>query len=144
VQQGRASEGEALVRRAIDADPDYARPHMNLAAIFGNQNRLPEAEASARRAVDLAPDDAAMHVTLGNVLLRLGRAEPAWREFQLATRLRARDVDAWTGGGLALQLLNRTPESRASLQRALALARERAPGRVREIEAALARLSGGP
>ncbi len=144
VQQGRASEGEALVRRAAEADARYARPHMNLAAILGNQGRLPEAEDSARRAVELAPEDSAMRTTLGNVQLRQGRAEPALREFEAAARLRARDVDAWLGMGLALQLLGRTPEARSSFERALAVARERAPGRVREIEANLARLPGPP
>lgn len=139
VQQDRAQEGEALVRRAAEADPRYARPHMNLAAILGNQGRFEDAEVSARRAVELAPDDAQMHTTLGNVLLRRGRAEPALREFEAASRLRARDVDAWLGMGLALEQLGRMPAARASFERARVVARQRAPGRVREIEAHIER-----
>jgi Flp pilus assembly protein TadD len=85
-----------------------------------------------------------MHATLGNVMLRRTDAEAALREFETATNLRPRDVDAWLGAGLALQSLGRAPEARARLERALAIARERAPARVREIEALLARRPGPP
>ncbi|MCY2961512.1 MAG: tetratricopeptide repeat protein [Planctomycetota bacterium] len=142
VQRGRGTEGEALVRRAIEADPRYARPHMNLAAILGNLGRFDEAEQSARRAVELAPEDPTMHTTLGNVHLRQGRAGEALLDFESARRLRPRDVEAWLGLGLAQEALGDSAAARASLTSALDRARERAPGRVRHIEAQLARLAG--
>ncbi len=143
VQRGRATEGEALVRRAIEADARYARPHMNLAAILGNLGRFDEAEVSARRGVELAPEDPSMHTTLGNVHLRQGRAREARADFEAGRTLRPRDVEAWYGIGLADEALGDVDSARVSLAQALALARERAPGRVRQIETALARL-GGP
>jgi len=140
VQRGRAAEGEALVRRAIEADARYARPHMNLAAILGNQGRLAEAEASARRAVELAPEDPTMLATLGNVHLRQGRAQEARAEFEAARAIRPRDVEAWLGLGLSQEALGDLGAARASLETALELARERAPGRARHVEAQLLRL----
>lgn len=139
VQRGRVAEGEALVRRAIEADPRYARPHMNLAAILGNQGRFDEAEASARRAVELAPEDASMHATLGNVHLRQGHAADARADFERARALRPRDVDAWLGLALADEASGDLAAARAGLERALELARAHAPGRVRQVEAQLAR-----
>jgi Tfp pilus assembly protein PilF len=142
VQRGRAAEGEALVRRAMEADPRYARPHMNVAAILGNLGRYDEAESSARRAVELAPEDPTMRTTLGNVHLRQGRAQDALADFEAGRDLRPRDVEAWLGIGLAQETLGDRPSARVSLERALDLARERAPGRVRHIEAQLARVAG--
>lgn len=84
-----------------------------------------------------------MHTTLGNVHLRQGRALEARADFEAGRTLRPRDVEAWYGIGLADEALGDVDSARASLARALALARERAPGRVRPIEAALTRL-GGP
>lgn len=142
VQRGHAAEGEALVRRAMEADPRYARPHMNLAAILGNLGRFDEAESSARRAVELAPEDPTMRTTLGNVHLRQGRAREALADFEAGRALRPRDVEAWLGIGLADEALGDKSSARESLARALELARERAPGRVRHIEAQLARIAG--
>ncbi len=140
VQTGSAEEGEALVRRAAEVDPKYARPHMNLAAILGNAGKLEEAEVSARRALELAPEDATMYAMLGNVHLRQSRPREALADFQNARSLRARDVEAWVGIGLAQKALGDLDAAEASLNGALELARARSPARVRQIEAELQRL----
>jgi Flp pilus assembly protein TadD len=143
VQQGALEEGLAALRQAARDDPAYARPHMNLAAALGGAGRLAEAEPAARRAVELAPEDPAVRATLGNVLLRASRPAEALPEFQAAAARKPRDVDAWLGTGLALEALGRRGEARAAFERALGLARARAPWRAAEVEGHLRRLGPG-
>jgi tetratricopeptide (TPR) repeat protein len=52
---GMLEAAEDWYRRAIEADPDVAEPHISLGAVLWTTGRAPEAEAALERAVELSP-----------------------------------------------------------------------------------------
>lgn len=56
VDQGRADDGVAALRRQVALSPGDAGAHANLGRVLGDLERAPEAEAAYDRALALAPD----------------------------------------------------------------------------------------
>jgi Flp pilus assembly protein TadD/TolB-like protein len=84
-------ELEASIRKALDADPQFAEAYGALAAVLGSQGQFELAEAAARQAIKLRPDDAGPHQMLGFALMFQGKLVPAEEELRKALRL---DPDA--------------------------------------------------
>jgi Flp pilus assembly protein TadD len=102
---GEADEGERLSRLAVALAPDLAGAWNNLGNGLLLGCRLAESEAAFRRAVALAPDDAQIHFNRAATLLKMGRFEEGWREYEWRRRtpaaLRRRqafDPPDWPGG----------------------------------------------
>jgi tetratricopeptide (TPR) repeat protein len=77
------AEQEASIRKALDADPQFAEAHEALAAVLGSQGKFEQAEAAVRQAVKLRPDSARAHQILGFALMfqrKLAEAEKELRE----------------------------------------------------------------
>jgi predicted Zn-dependent protease len=70
----------------IAADPEHPAAYDQLASILLEQGKLDEAEATFRRLISARPT-AAAHQKLSEVLMRLGRAEEAQRELEMARAL---------------------------------------------------------
>ena len=79
LDQGRFSEGVALLLRALQFDTGQARVHNALGAAYLRQGKFDEAIAHLRRAIALQPDLAEAHSNLGYVLFR------EMEEFELGT-----------------------------------------------------------
>jgi tetratricopeptide (TPR) repeat protein len=82
---GRLSEAEAAYRRAIEAEPWFVPPYVNLADLHRMQGREAEGEAVLRRALERAPDASAARHALGLLLVRLGRFDEALVELEAAS-----------------------------------------------------------
>jgi tetratricopeptide (TPR) repeat protein/TolB-like protein len=89
------SEAEARVRRALQADPQFAEAHVGLAACLGTEGQFEQAQESAREALRLKPDLASGHLTLGICLLLVEKSQgEAERELREARRLDPDDAEA--------------------------------------------------
>jgi len=84
-------ELEVSIRKALEADGQFAEAYGALAAVLGTQGQFEPAEAAARQAVKLRPDDAGPHQILGFALMFQGKFGPAEKELREALRL---DPDA--------------------------------------------------
>jgi len=114
-------QAEALLRRALELQPDYAEAHNSLGNLFQLTKRLPEAEASYRRALELQPDYASAHYNLGKLLVEAKRLPEAEASYHRALELQPDYTDAYISIGNLLMETNRLPEAEASYRRALVL-----------------------
>ena len=105
------NEAESLFRKALERDPQLARAHVGLVAVYyylidlGLAPSVEEALAkqmeAAKKAVELDPDDGQTHMVLGEAYASQGKAEQALAELDRAEKLAPSDADllliiAWT------------------------------------------------
>lgn len=83
-ERGQVGEGLALIRRAIEVDPDQAEAHAQLGRWLSRLNRDREAASAAERALALAPVEARTLDTIGVVFSRAGLHERAVACFERA------------------------------------------------------------
>ncbi|MGE3934428.1 MAG: tetratricopeptide repeat protein [Rhodospirillaceae bacterium] len=147
--RGRLPEAEARVLRAIELNPNEAKYHGNLAAIYTAGRAHESALMAAENAVTLDPTDGGYRNTLGIVRRELGRTEEAIAAFRAAVALAPEDVEAMNNLAatlvfdgqveealtLARRAVARAPQM-AETHNTLALALQRA-GRIDEAIAAL-------
>ena len=81
----------ALLRRALDLEPDRAAVHFVLGQVRRSQGRFQEAVDAFRTAIALDPNYARAYTQLGATLLTLGRSEEAIPLAERAIRLSPRD-----------------------------------------------------
>jgi adenylate cyclase len=114
---------DALLRRALDLEPNRATTHYVLASLRRHQGRMPEAAEAYQTAIALDRNYARAYLYLGLTLAQMGRAEEAVALAERAMRLNPRDpniADHFFVLGKAQILLGRSDEAIASLQRASA------------------------
>jgi TolB-like protein/DNA-binding SARP family transcriptional activator/Flp pilus assembly protein TadD len=114
---------DALLRRALDLEPNRAATHFVLGTLYRDQGRMPEAADAYQTALALDRNYARAYLYLGLTLAHMGRAEEAIALAQRAMRLNPRDpniADHFFVLGKAQILLGRSDEAIASLQRASA------------------------
>jgi TolB-like protein/Tfp pilus assembly protein PilF len=114
---------EALLRRALDLEPNRAATHFVLGMLRRHQGRMPEAFEAYQTAIALDRNYARAHLHLGATLAFMGRAEEAIALVHHAMRLNPRDpniAEHFFTLGTAEALLGRPNEAIASLQRASA------------------------
>ena len=80
-------EQEASIRKALDADPQFAEAYGALAAVLGSQSKLKPAEEAVRQALNLKPENARLREILGFVLTFQGDLVGAEKELREALRL---------------------------------------------------------
>jgi tetratricopeptide (TPR) repeat protein len=107
-------ELEVSIRKALDADAQFAEAYGALAAVLGTQGQFEPAEAAARQAVKLRPDDAGPHQILGFTLMFQGKFVQAEKELHEALRL---DLDATE----TLSRLGECAEQQGELDQAITL-----------------------
>jgi adenylate cyclase len=116
-------QADALLRRALDLDPNRAATHFVLGTLRRHQGRLPEATEAYQTAIAFDRNYARAYLYLGLTLAHMGRAEEAIPLVHHAIRLNPRDpnmADHFFALGTAEALLGRPDEAIASLQRARA------------------------
>ncbi|MCX6922749.1 MAG: tetratricopeptide repeat protein, partial [Verrucomicrobia bacterium] len=84
---------EARIRKALDADPQFAEAYGALAAVLGSQGEFEAAEAAARRAVTLKPESARMRKFLSFALMFQSNFTKAENEMREALRLEPDDAE---------------------------------------------------
>jgi TolB-like protein/Flp pilus assembly protein TadD len=114
---------EALVRCALDLEPNRAATHFVLGTLRRHQGRMPEAAEAYQTAIALDRNYARAYLYLGLTLAHMGRAEEAIALVQHAMHLNPRDpniADHFFVLGNAQILLGRSDEAITSLRRASA------------------------
>ena len=145
--QGRYDDAIAAYRRAIQLDPRYNLPHLNLGDLFlTRRGDLVAAIAAYREAVRLAPHFDFGHIHLGVALENQGKQEEAIAEYQEAIRLNPKNFLAHANLGTALSARGDFAAAAVELGRALDLMTD--PKRREALQKELARPprrgSGGP
>jgi tetratricopeptide (TPR) repeat protein len=80
-------EALAVLRKAIELDPDDAGSYNNLGIALQGSGRTEEAIDAYQRAVRLDPKFARAHYNLGGLYKKLGRTEDSIREYREAIKL---------------------------------------------------------
>jgi TolB-like protein/DNA-binding SARP family transcriptional activator/Tfp pilus assembly protein PilF len=114
---------DALLRRALDIEPNRAVTHFALGTLRRHQGRMPEAVQAYQTAIALDRNYARAYLYLGLTWAHMGLAEEAIALVHYAIRLNPRDpniADHFFALGTAEALLSRPDEAIASLQRASA------------------------
>lgn len=142
---GRIEEAVAAMNEALALAPDNPDLHLNTGVILEDWGEIDAAEAAFRRAIELNPGFAEAHSNLGGLLLRHGRYEEGWREYDWRFRhpgftprpfpqprwdgaeLAGKTVLAWAdeGAGDEIQLASLLPELIARAGRCLVECDER-------------------
>jgi tetratricopeptide (TPR) repeat protein len=149
LRAGDAEAAEAELRRALQANPDYADLRYHLAALLERAGRVEEALAECERALAASPDYLEARLLLAVCADRLGRSEAARDALERARRqgFRLPDVpglDPWQGlSNEARECLRRAGERRSLAQQLLEQALQRytqgdLPGAVAEMALAVA------
>ena len=94
VAQGRYTEAEQCLKRAVNANFNYAEGHANLAVLYSMTGKLPEARQAMKRALSLKPNSAAMHIINGKMLMQSNNEGTAIKAFDLALRLDPKNASA--------------------------------------------------
>jgi tetratricopeptide (TPR) repeat protein len=93
INEAKADEAMALLRRAVELKPDSPDYHHNLGVALAHRGRLDEAIAAFREALRLKPDGTSALSNLGLALAQQGKIDEAVTAFQDCLRLDPRAVD---------------------------------------------------
>ena len=84
---GRTEEAIAALRKASELEPEWSRPHDNLAIILRIVGRYDEAEKEALRAIELDPESVATQTNYANLLTAMGKMDEARNHYLKASAL---------------------------------------------------------
>jgi protein O-GlcNAc transferase len=82
VKQGRLNEAITEFQSAIQADPRYSAPQLNLAYTYDRLGRADEAMAAYKQAIVLDPKNATAHNNLGVLYSKRGLTAEAMQAFE--------------------------------------------------------------
>lgn len=131
IRTGRAAEAEAILRRAVDADPDDPTARSNLGIVLVQSRRYDEAIEELRKLLDRWPDFAAARNNLAIALGESGNLAGAEREVRQALEDQPEFLDGLLTLAAILDRNGRYEEEYAVLKRALPLSEGRADVRHR-------------
>lgn len=90
---GQLDEAAAHYRAAAQLKDDFVQAWLNLASLYEQQDNVRGALEAYRGAIKSAPDEVAAHVNYAQHLLRLGRFDEGWKEYEWRWRLP--EMAAW-------------------------------------------------
>jgi tetratricopeptide (TPR) repeat protein/mono/diheme cytochrome c family protein len=111
------------LEKRLEADPDNAALHDDVALLHAETGRLDRTAAHFAETLRLKPGSAAAHYNLGNVLFQQGRRSEAIDHLRAAVALKADYALAHDGLGVALYNEGKLAEAVEHYQRAVALDR---------------------
>jgi protein O-GlcNAc transferase len=120
-QSGRLEEAVRTYREAVEARPDLAPAHNNLANLLADRGDIEDAVFHYRQAIALRPDSAEIHYNLGNALVRRGHADEAAAHYIRAVGLRPDFADAQYGLAIAFARNGHLENAIKACQRAVML-----------------------
>jgi Flp pilus assembly protein TadD len=115
----RRDEAEEQLRKAIELDPNWARPYDNLAILYRLEGRLEEAEEAAGKALEFAPESVAAHNNMANLLISQERYEEAETYYRRAIALDDTQAKPYYNLACLYSLLGRPREALSYLQGAI-------------------------
>ncbi len=110
-QGGNLPACEALLKKALQLNPDYFDAHHILGVVYVHQSKRPLAVESFRKAVDISPDNSFARFNLATVLAESGNDFDALPHFSQAVKLAPSDQDTWVNYGRSLANLGRWSEA---------------------------------
>ena len=119
--RGSGQTGKALqhYQQALEIQPNYVIPHLNLGAALTRLGRLDEAMAHYRQVLELKPGDIQAHWKLGVILTRLGRFDEAMAHYRKALETPPDDAAVYYDYGNLLAGRGRLDEALAQYRQAL-------------------------
>jgi tetratricopeptide (TPR) repeat protein len=124
--QGKTAEAEALLRRALQAQPNNLRALRGLAELLGQTRRPGQALACWDALLKLAPADAEALQERGMVLMNMSRPRDALAAFETALAASPDFIPALHNRAVALSMLGRHAEALKAYERTLELDPEHA------------------
>lgn len=121
-RRGRLDEAERLLRLSVDLEPGNPEFRSNCAQLLAARGQPELARQHFEQAVRIDGRFRPARLGLARLANQLGRHGDAERQARALVEADARDSEAWSALGVALDGLGRTPEARAALERAVALA----------------------
>jgi len=121
LQQGRAEDGVAGLRRSLDIDPAQPLALNNLGSALRGLGRADEAIDAFRRAVALDAGQVDARVNLATLLEFAGRLDEAAEAYAEAAAVHPQPAGLRHAQGLTLWRLGRTAEAVAALRQAVEL-----------------------
>ncbi len=88
----KLAEAEAVLRRALEHDANYAKGYLYLSAVLYELGRLEEAEQNAREVERRNPDLAAVYLVLANIHARRGNTQEELRALEKYLQLNPPDA----------------------------------------------------
>ncbi len=121
MDSGRADEGIAQYREALQIDPDLGVVENNLATALAQTGRLDEAITVYQRALERDPKLTHVHLNLALALHKQNRLAEAVEHYRAGLATESRHPGSWHNLGAALRGLGQYAEAEAAHRTALAL-----------------------
>lgn len=119
LESGQWQQAEDVLRRGLEASPDDAEIHRNLAEALWHKGATNEALSQIATATRLDPNNAAVAVRAGEMALDAGAREAALQRADEAIRIDPQLATAWALRGRAYRQLDQPDRALADLQRSL-------------------------
>ena len=87
IDEGRIEKAREFFASAVESDPTYVYPRVNLAMILLVDGKVKEAEAHLRKALELEPDNSSAHNALGRALRAQEKLDEAVGHFTRALEI---------------------------------------------------------
>jgi tetratricopeptide (TPR) repeat protein len=110
IDQRKFPEAESFLKKAIEARPRFAAPHIFLGQLYLELKRPEEAESEYHRAIAIFPLNAEAHNRLGRLYQSSGRVKEAEAQFR-ASLDAVPTTEAWNGLGDVSLLQGRQEEA---------------------------------
>ncbi len=118
---GELALAQKLLDELLILRPDAARIRCDLAYLHQQQGRLDQADQAFQQAIAAAPRDGYIRRMYGGLLMRQQRWADAADQLTIAVTERPDDLDAWYNLAVSAAMQGQFAESRAHLERALAI-----------------------
>lgn len=103
LQKGKPSEAQGLFEKAIDADPEDLRAHLDLGLALEMQGQMEAAERAYRQALEIDPEFPEALNNLGLLLRKQDRLDEAAELLRQAVQVRSDFADAQRNLALTLE-----------------------------------------
>jgi tetratricopeptide (TPR) repeat protein len=121
MQSEHYGQAEHLLKRAVEAAPDYLAAWVDLSRAQLERLDVEGARASVERAAAMDPGSALVQIQLAVVLARSGRHDDAVATYRRAAALNPAGPAPWIGLGNTLKTIGRQAEAIAAYRHAAAL-----------------------
>ncbi len=118
---GDKPQAYALIKKAVEARPEFGYAHYTLAYLYFSEHNYNEAEKILNKAVELDPEFWPAYKLLGDISFQKGLYEEAIRKYQVALALNYNNAVLHNDLGLALMQMERYAEALVYLREAARL-----------------------